>query len=297
MGAFAMSKIIRVFPRRNSYTPTDDMAFFDSPGLWIPYHDEVHVCCVFTWDLKKCLELQKDWQAITDKPVMIGGPALGNAGGEFVPGRYVRQGVTVTSRGCNNNCSFCFVPKREGKLRPLPILDGNIMQANNFLQEMKPHRREAYDMLKTQKKVIFAGGLQASLLKDWDIEEMRGLRIRKMFFACDCDANIPIIQKTGERMLKAGFSRDHLHCYVLCGDDIAKNEARCMAVYEAGMMPFAQLYQPETPIEYSKEWKQFHRKWSRPAYYKAWMKTKDSSEQIRYVDEYGLLVDADGDLI
>jgi hypothetical protein len=266
-------KIIRVFPRRNSYTPNDDMAFFDEPGLFIPDHDEVHVCCVFTWDIERCLKLQFRWQGATDKPVLIGGPAFGDAGGDFVPGRYVKQGVTFTSRGCNNNCSFCFVPKREGKLRTLPIIGGNIMQANNFLQEPIFHRREAYDMLKSQKNIIFAGGLQASLLDDWDIDEMRGLHIRKMFFACDSDANIPIIKNTGERMLKAGFKRDQLHCYVLCGDDLAKNEARCMAVYGAGMLPFAQLYQPEQPIEYSKEWKQFHRKWSRPAYYKAWMKS------------------------
>lgn len=151
-------KILRVFPRRNSYTPTDDMAFFGDPGLFIPEYDEIHVCCVFTWDIPRCKELQYRWQGVTNKPVLIGGPAFGDAGGEFVPGRYVRQGVVFTSRGCVNNCGFCFVPKREGSLRLLPIVPGNIIQDNNFLACPQDHRAKVYKMLKTQRKIEFAGG-------------------------------------------------------------------------------------------------------------------------------------------
>lgn len=264
-----MPNIIRVFPRRNSYTPDDDMCFFEEQGLFVPQHDEVHVCCVFTWDKPRCEWLQREWEVKTDKPVLIGGPAYDDAGGDFVPGRYVKPGITYTSRGCPNNCGFCFVPKREGKLRELPITQGNVIQDNNFLACNKRHRAHTYEMLKGQKMIEFRGGLEAGRLTDWDIEQMRGLRARKLFFAADSDAALPRIKKVAVRLLKAGFKRDNLHCYVLIGDDMQKNEQRLISVCEAGMMPFAQLYQPEVPKVYSREWKQFARQWSRPAYYMA----------------------------
>ena len=43
-------RIVRVFPRRTSATPTDDLAFVGDPPLFLPEADEVHVSCTFTWD-------------------------------------------------------------------------------------------------------------------------------------------------------------------------------------------------------------------------------------------------------
>ncbi|MBP2638876.1 MAG: hypothetical protein H6Q72_4783 [Firmicutes bacterium] len=264
---------IRVFPRRTEMTPVDDMAFYDVPGLFIPPHDEVHICCVFTWDKARAEYLQRNWEGVTDKPVLIGGPAYGNSGGDFTPGLYVKPGVTFTSRGCPNKCGFCFVPKREGDLRELEIQPGNIINDNNFLACSKEHRRKVYDMLKTQKTICFKGGLEAARLTDWDIEEMRGLRIKELWLACDTKERIDVLKKACEKLYSAGYNQNKIRCYVLIGDDMTENENRLRQVYEAGVLPFAQLYQPEIPIIYSREWKQFARTWSRPAAYKAHMKT------------------------
>ena len=43
---------------------------------------------------------------------------------------------------------------------------------------------------------------------------------------------------------------------------------RLRSVYQMGFDPFCQLYQPIEPIEYSFEWKDFARYWSRPAIYR-----------------------------
>jgi hypothetical protein len=51
-----------------------------------------------------------------------------------------------------------------------------------------------------------------------------------------------------------------------------ENENRLKEIYLMGGKPFAQLFQPENKIEYSREWKQFARRWSRPAIYESFFK-------------------------
>jgi len=248
-------------------------------GGYVPEHREVHVCCVFTWDKPKAEWLYSQWKEMTDKPVKLGGPAYDDPGQEYEPGMYVRHGITFTSRGCPNNCSFCFVPKREGKIRELEIKAGNEIQDNNFLACSDVHRRKVYEMLSKQKAIRFVGGLEAARLTDWDIEELRKLRIKELWIACDSDNHIKTTTKAINKLVKAGFvdrkgnpARDKIRCYALIGDDISKNEARLRKIFECGALPFAQLYQPAEKINYSSEWKRLATTWSRPAATMAHMK-------------------------
>jgi len=43
-------KIIRVFPRRTSATPDDDMVRIATPPSMFDVADEVHISVAFTWD-------------------------------------------------------------------------------------------------------------------------------------------------------------------------------------------------------------------------------------------------------
>lgn len=265
-----MKKILRVFPYKTSYTPDDAMVIIGLPPMscFIPYHDEVHISCVFSWDREYCLELQRQWQAVTPVPVLIGGPAFGSKPMEFTAGMYVKKGIVFTSRGCNNNCAFCIVPELEGNLHELPIVEGNIIQDNNFLQCSDAHKAKVFEMLKEQKGICFKGGLQANLITDDIAYEFSKLRIKELWLACDCDSALPGFVKAVKILYKHGFNRNKIHCYCLIGDNMEKNEARLKAVYEAGAMPFAQLYQPigiDNKKTYSTDWRQFQRQWSRPA--------------------------------
>ena len=122
--------IARVFPSRTNASPTDELAFFDEPPLFLPPIKEVHVSVTFSWDVPRAEQLAKSWEKIA--PVKIGGPAMGMAGQEFVSGRYLKQGYVITSRGCPNRCWFCSVWRREGlKLRELQVTDGwNVLDDN-----------------------------------------------------------------------------------------------------------------------------------------------------------------------
>ncbi len=140
--------IIRVFPERTSYTPVDSHVFIGPPmfSAMLPPHDEVHISCIFTWDKKKCAELAYQWDAATDKPVKLGGlggPAFGSPANDFNPGMYIKPNIVFTTRGCNNNCPWCGVPKLEGPLRELHIVPGNWIQDNNILQANQAHKEGA----------------------------------------------------------------------------------------------------------------------------------------------------------
>jgi len=105
-------RIARVFPTKTSMTPIDQDAYFGGPVMF-PKYDEVHISAVFSWDIHRASELKRQWEMVCPV-VRLGGPAFGDPGGEFIPGMYLKSGITITTRGCIRHCPYCFVPKREG---------------------------------------------------------------------------------------------------------------------------------------------------------------------------------------
>lgn len=268
------SRIIRVFPERTSYTPDDDYVFIGMPPFIIPEHDEVHISCTFTWSKAYAEDLAYQWEGRTSKPVKLGGPAFSSPSEDFVQGRYLKKNIIFTTRGCNNNCPWCIVTKLEGKLKEMPICEGNIIQDNNFLQASRSHKNKVFDMLRTQKQICFKGGLEVDLIDDHFIQNITSLRIKELWLACDTTARLPAFKKACEKLKKAGFSRDKIKCYALSyGNDMKADEERCRQIYEAGAMPFMQLYRDftETKTKYPVEWNRFARQWQRPAAIKAHM--------------------------
>jgi len=268
----AQEAIVRVFPRRTSMTPVDDYAFVGDPPMIRPHAGEVHVSCVFTWDVPAAKRLAHAWGQYYPT-VRLGGPALGSPANGFVPGRYVRPGVTFTSRGCYNHCPWCLVPRTEGKLRELPILAGHIVQDNNLLQCSRRHLEAVFAMLRTQRRVQLPGGLDVRLLHDWIIEELRSCHLHQLFLACDTAQSLARLRAAVRRL---SLPRDQVRCYVLIAFDpsetVSDAEQRLIEVYQAGCLPFAQLYQPPGGyINYPSPWRQLARTWSRPALMKAAM--------------------------
>lgn len=273
---------IRVFPRRTSHTPTDEWAFVGHPPLWRPDPKDVidvSVSCTFTWDKPNAELLAESW-ARYYPVVRIGGPAYGSPATDFVPGRYVKAGVTFTSRGCGRSCGFCLVPEREGRIRLLsPIAEGYIVEDNNFLALPSEHRAQVYEMLKRQPRgAVFSGGLDVRLFTPAIAAEFEALNsakpIHSLFLACDHDSLLDDLAKTVDllRFLPPRKRR----CYALCGwkdQTIEQAEARLERIWELGCWPYAMLYQSGNEfIHYSSEWKALQRRWTRPALMKATMR-------------------------
>jgi hypothetical protein len=259
--------IARAFPRRTSLTPDDAYAFVGQPPLFRP--DDITAACVsvcFTWDKANGELLAKAWGE--HYPTIIGGPAYGSPAGAFQLGRYIKQGVTVTSRGCNNHCPWCLVPEREGKLRLLSVQPGYIIQDNNFLQTPPGHRRKVYQMLDLQRRyAIFSGGIDATLVTDEIAEEFRGIRISDVFLASDTNSSEKALTQAIKRLSYLG--RRKLRCYTLLaynGQTLQQATDKLERLWEIGVLPFAQLYQPPDKwIDYPQEWWTLARTWSRPA--------------------------------
>lgn len=260
-------RIVRVFPRRTSMTPNDALAFIGDPPLFRPEADEVHVSVTFAWDIHEAQRLVSAWSQYYPGRVRLGGPALGHPGGEFTTGRYLRPGVTITSRGCPNRCGFCFVPRREGKLRLLPINPGNIIQDNNILACPRHHVEAVFEMLQGQRAVRFAGGLEAARLRPWHVKAFERLSVAEFWFAADTDKALRSLERAAG-LMGGHYTRNKMRCYVLIGhggEKIGQAEMRLMRIWELGFLPFAQLYRGPGEQEYSENWKKLRRIWSRPA--------------------------------
>jgi len=271
-------RIARVFPRRTEATPNDELAFvgtqppmpFFKDGV-IPWPEEVHVSCTFTWDRPAAEMLALWWQEV-GVPVKLGGPAYGEPSGEFVPGMYVKHGYTITSRGCPNNCPFCSVPKREGGLRELLVHPGHNVLDDNLLACSDGHIRAVFDMLKAQpERPRFTGGFEAAQLvqKTWVVDHLRELRPKGMYFAYDMPDKYEALVEAGKLLRAGGFTAEshEVSCYVLVGffpdDTPERAEKRLKDAWRAGFFPYAMLYRDEHG-RIPEDWEDFYKGWDRP---------------------------------
>ena len=189
-------------------------------------------------------------------------------GGEFTPGLFLREGYTITSRGCPNRCWFCSVWKRNSELRELPIKDGWIIQDDNLLACSDQHINSVFDMLKKQKhRSEFTGGLEARLLKDWHVERLVELKPKNIFMAYDTPDDYEPLIEAAHKLTERGFTRSTIYCYALTGypkDTFDAAEKRMNQIIALGITPFSMLWR-NNKGEQSKDWRKFQRAWSRPA--------------------------------
>jgi len=261
----------RVFPRRTSATPDDELAFVGDPPLFLPTVDEVHVSCCFTWDRPEAERLARAWAAAGYKKVRIGGPAYDAPAGDFTPGMYVKAGMTITSRGCIRRCPFCFVPKREGGLTLLDIKGGWDILDNNLLACPRGHVDAVLDMLDQQPRAArFTGGIDARLCRPWFAKRLGRMRVQILYTAYDVPGAKPAVERTIRMLRNEGLSQRQVGCYVLVGQDgdsLARAEGRLEWVFQTGGTPFAMFYRPADDLRFTipTAWRSFVRKWNRPA--------------------------------
>jgi hypothetical protein len=189
-------------------------------------------------------------------------------GGEFEPGRYLKPGYVITSRGCPNRCWFCDVWKREGNVRELEVTEGWNVLDDNLLACSADHIQRVFAMLKgRQRRAEFTGGLEAARLTDWHVALLEDLHPKQAFFAYDTPSDYEPLVEAGKKLRAIRDNRSHwLRAYVLVGypgDGFDKAEGRLKQTANAGFMPMAMLYRGEDGKTQA-EWRRFQREWARP---------------------------------
>ena len=266
----AFERIARVFPRRTKATPDDGLAFVGDPPLFAVDVDEVHVSCTFTWDRTEAERLVRAWTAQGYR-VRLGGPAFDSPAGDFDPGLYVKRGLTFTSRGCIRHCPFCLVPKREGRLRLLPIRPGWDILDNNLLACPRQHVEAVLNMLEEQPKAArFTGGIDARLCEPWFAKRLGKMRVDILYTAYDQSEQRPHVERTITMLRNAGLRQRAVGCYVLigyAGDTQEYAEARLQWVFKTGGTPFAMFFRPlaDHRKRIPPAWSRLVRRWTRPA--------------------------------
>ena len=265
--------ILRIFPRRTRATPDDPLAIVGENNIgpligMLDDIDEVHISVTWTYDLPMAERIFMAWSNHGVK-VLMSGPACNDPGGEFVPGRYLKPGYTITSRGCPNRCWFCDVWKREGDIRELEIKDGYNVLDSNLLACSDDHVRAVFAMLQRQpQRAEFTGGLEAAILKPWHCAQLKKIRTKRMFFAYDTPDDLEPLIQAGRMLVDAGFTTaSHaLRCYVLMGykgDTIPAAERRVDQTIKAGFFPMAMVYRDRTGYR-SPDWIHAGREMAQP---------------------------------
>lgn len=256
--------IARVFPTRTEMSPTDDLAFFGDPELFMPKGiTEVHISWVFSWDEQEVQRLADEWSRIA--PVKIGGPASGMRGEEFVPGMYLQHGNVITSRGCYRHCPHCSVPDREGRVRELPIHEGYNILDDNLFSCSRKHIEGVFEMLAGQKnRPMFTGGIDPAAMNKWKTDLLLKSRPKQIYTAYDTPDDYPALLKFKE--LISGTRLDDRHrtgCYCLIGygeDTFKDAERRLKQIIDLGFQPYAMLY-ADGKGKRQEKWKPFFSSW------------------------------------
>jgi len=266
------ANIARIFPHRpTSASPTDPLAFYNRiPSTMPPQVDTIHISCSFTWHKQRAEQLAGICELIGYK-VNIGGPAYGTPAGEFVPGMYLKQGYTFTSRGCPNKCKHCLVPQRQGKLVELPITDGFNILDDNLLACSPEHIHKVFEMLSRQKeRPIFTGGLEAKILQPWHVDLLREARTERLYCAYDEPNDFAPLVDAGKMLRDGGISKksQKARAYVLVGydgDTPEKADKRMRDTWHiAGFVPYAMYYRGMDYVKTPQEWRKFLVPWEIP---------------------------------
>ena len=219
--------------------------------------DTAYISCVFSWGLQsayeKCIwykqqgyKVRAGGPAVILNPAFLSGVAL--IGGEVDALPHHNPCATFTSRGCIRNCSFCAVPRIEGKLVELddwkvkPIIcDNNLLACSNA------HFNRVIDRLLDVNGVDFNQGLDARLMTEHHAKRLGELHGAVIRIAFDNIRDEKRIIKAYDMLRINGVDgKDSIRVYALIGYTDTPEDAlyRLQKIIDIGANPTPMRYQP-----------------------------------------------------
>ena len=152
------------------------------------------------------------------------------------------------TRGCIRKCSFCFVPEKEGMIKPAAdiegflrhkkavLLDNNVLAHEHGLRQIEKIGRMGI-------RIDFNQGLDARLIDDGVAKLLSGIKwLKPIRLACDNLSMMEPVRKAVELLRKHGATPKTYFCYVLVTEDVADALTRVEFLRGIGVDPFAQSY-------------------------------------------------------
>lgn len=148
--------------------------------------------------------------------------------------------IGFLTRGCPNNCEWCYVPKKEGKIRPyrrwqeliradtnkLVLLDNNILSCQHGINQLK-------ELCESDILIDLNQGMDIRLVTE-DIVKLFGKLkwIKYIRFSCDTKGQLSYFKKVLEWFEKHGVARSKVFIYILVRKDIEDAEYRVKELHK-----------------------------------------------------------------
>lgn len=195
-----------------------------------------------------------------------------------------RYAIGFLTRGCIRSCTWCVVPRKEGKIRPycswqqikrpdsrdIVFMDNNVLAHPWGLEQMQ-------SMAGQDVRVDFNQGLDIRLVTPQIAKLLASLKwIRFIRTACDTDASMESVGRMVDLLRSVGVKPYRVFVYVLV-QDVQSAERRVQFLRGLGVEPFAQPYRDfAANAELFRELRDFAR----------WVNDKAVFRAVKTFDEY-----------
>ena len=142
--------------------------------------------------------------------------------------------IGYITRGCPNKCPWCYVPRKEGNIRPyrlwtqlvridtpdLVLMDNNILASEYGIAQLK-------DMIGKGWRIDLNQGMDARLVTEEIADILAGLQwIKYIRFSCDTVSQVKHIDRVAEMLERRGIKPYRLFIYVLVRKDLDEADYR-----------------------------------------------------------------------
>jgi hypothetical protein len=240
-------------------------------SMFEPEYDRVYASAIFQYSHDRLQRFRSAWPN-----AIIGGTASGNnvtvedivgpldAGVDYSSYPDFTPSLGFTQRGCRLKCSFCVVPKKEGKNRSVDTVDeiwrgpGHPKKLhlldNDFFGQPKDQWQARLDEIREGAfKVCLNQGINVRLIDDEAADGLATIEYRddqfkerRLYTAWDNIGDERIFFAGMDRLERAGIPAKHIMAYMLIGFDpketMERIHYRFQKMVDRGILPYPMVF-------------------------------------------------------
>jgi hypothetical protein len=222
-----------------------DDVYFDLPILANAV-DKIYVSCVFTENRQSAL----DWQVYNAE---IGGSGVDieKKLPDYIESITPRINFGFVTRGCNRNCAFCIVTKKEGNVHKVADIDDiwdgkskNItLLDNNILFDKQTFFETVKFAITKNISIDFNQGLDFRLLDDDVCTILKKMRHKEYRFAFDDPQYLPGVEVAIKLLNKHSLNRSIWYVLVGFNSTFEEDLSRLEYLKKMDQRPFVMRYE------------------------------------------------------